>query len=514
MKQPLLYTIVFISGAAVLAVEILGTRKLGPFYGVSLFLWSALITVTLAALSIGYAVGGRWADRGPSYGRLALILTGAAIWLLLTPWLRMPLLQAVEPLGLRAAVLATAVLLFFVPLALLGMVSPYAIRLRATNIESVGRTAGDIYAVSTVASVVAALLTGFVLIPYVGVSRLVLWVGVFLLGAAALALWAGRRSRGSLLVNLLVMAAAAVGAGMAPVERADPEAGLLELRQSAYSEIRVLDWEGVRLLLLDGGVHTATQPNLWRPEHPYVVVVDVAKNLFPEPGQLCLVGLGGGSVVKSYANSGWEVDVVEIDPEVVSVARRHFGLGEDEARVTIMDGRRYFRATDRAYDLIVLDAFGSSSIPFHLVTRESFAEVKQRLRSGGVLAINIESDGWYDTIVRSLAATLSASFDHVTALPIAEPQNMFGNLILLASDRPFDMNEDLLGNPFDYLDDEYWHWVVVERNHAWDNRFTPDTKDVPVLTDDRNPVDLWSEALNHRARKDLHETPAWRRLAY
>ncbi|HET9235109.1 MAG TPA: fused MFS/spermidine synthase, partial [Candidatus Eisenbacteria bacterium] len=262
------------------------------------------------------------------------------------------------------------------------------------------------------------------------------------------------------------------------------------------------------------GVHTATQPNLWRPEHPYVFVVDIAKNLFPEPGLMCVVGLGGGSVVKSYDHSGWEVDAVEIDPEVVSMARRYFGLTEEEGRVTIMDGRRYFRTTDRTYDLVVMDAFGSSSIPFHLVTRESFAEIKKCIKPGGVLALNIESDGWYDTIVRSLAATLSASFTHVNALPMAEPQNMFGNLILLASDRPFAMNEDLLGNPFDYLDDEYWHWVVVERNHAWDNRFVPDTKSVPVLTDDLNPVDLWSEALNHRARKELHSSPTWRRLAY
>ena len=178
-----LYLVVSVSGACVLAIEILGTRILGPFYGVSIFLWSALISVTLAALSLGYAIGGRWADRGPQASRLAFMLAGAGVWMLLVPWLARPLLSITEPLGLRAAVLASATLLFFPPLTLLGMVSPYAIRLSAERLEEVGRTAGNLYAVSTLASVFAALATGFWLIPNIGVTKLTLGVGVLLVAA-------------------------------------------------------------------------------------------------------------------------------------------------------------------------------------------------------------------------------------------------------------------------------------------------------------------------------------------
>ena len=279
----LLYVIVSISGASVLAIEILGTRMLGPFYGVSLFLWSALITVTLAALSVGYALGGRWADKGPSYSRLAIMLGGAGIWFLVCPWVREPLLHRLDPLGLRAGVLVAATLFFFAPLLLLGMVGPYAIRLRATNLGEVGRTAGDIYAISTVASVAAALLTGFVLIPHVGVSRLVLWVGVLLLAGAILALVAARSSMRALAGGVAAILLGIVVAGSLPLERAKPEAGLLDVRQSPYSEIRVLDWEGMRMLLLDGGVHTITQPNLWRSGYQYAVVLDEVANFFYEP---------------------------------------------------------------------------------------------------------------------------------------------------------------------------------------------------------------------------------------
>jgi len=498
----------------VLAIEILGTRMLGPFYGVSLFLWSALITVTLAALSVGYALGGRWADKGPSFSRLAVMLGGAGVWFLLCPWFREPLLHRLDALGLRTGVLVAATLFFFVPLLLLGMVGPYAIRLRATSLGEVGKTAGDIYAISTVASVAAALLTGFVLIPQIGVSRLILWVGVLLLAGAILALIAARSSPRALAGGVLLILLAMGVAGSLPLERSKPEDGLLEVRQTPYSEIRVVDWEGMRMLVLDGGLHTITQPDVWRSGYQYVVVLDAVRNLFEEPGKLCLVGLGGGSVAKSYDHTGWQVDVVEIDPGIVAVARRHFGFTEDEARVFLTDGRRYFRTTPETYDLVVLDAFGSSSIPFHLVTRESFGEIKARLKPHGVLALNVEANGWNDTIVRSLAATLSTQFAHVIALPIAEPQNQFGNLIILASDRTLDMNTDLLGNPFDYLQDEYWHWVVVERNHAWANRFEPKPAGAPVLTDDLNPVDLWSDELNRIARLELHKSPGWGKLVY
>ncbi|MEE8586023.1 MAG: fused MFS/spermidine synthase, partial [Acidobacteriota bacterium] len=232
MKKYYLPIVVFVSGAAVLAIEILGTRILGPFYGVSLFLWSALITVTLVALSIGYALGGRWADRGPVMARLYAIIAGAGLWTLLIPWFKTPLLVISEPFGLRAAVLVAAAVLFLPPLTLLGMVSPYAIRLRASSLEVVGRTAGDLFAISTVGGVIAALLTGFILIPNVGVNRLTLLTGGVLLLLAALGLLWQRELRASPLLSALLVLAPAVALWAAPSGQADPERGLIALEQS------------------------------------------------------------------------------------------------------------------------------------------------------------------------------------------------------------------------------------------------------------------------------------------
>jgi hypothetical protein len=163
-----------------------------------------------------------------------------------------------------------------------------------------------------------------------------------------------------------------------------------------------------------------------------------------------------------------------------------------------MDGRRYLIQSNKEHDLIILDAFGSSSIPFHLVTREAFALMAKRLKPGGVLAINLESVGWRDPLVNASAATLKTQFNEVLALPMAEPPNTLGNLILLASDRRLELLREL-PPVWDRLSGAY------HQNHAWDNSFTPDLAGVPVLTDDRNPVDLWAERINLVARKALHQ---------
>ena len=154
-----------------LAIEILGTRILGPFYGVSIFLWSALISVTLAALSLGYAIGGRWADRGLRASRLAFMLAGAGVWMLLVPWFRAcRCSRSPSPWGLARRCWRARCCCSSRRSRCSGWWSPYAIRLSAELPEEVGRTAGNLYAVSTLASVFAAIATGFWLIPNIGVT--------------------------------------------------------------------------------------------------------------------------------------------------------------------------------------------------------------------------------------------------------------------------------------------------------------------------------------------------------
>ncbi len=510
MNRFALFFVVAASGACVLSLEIVGTRVLGPFYGQSLFLWSALISVTLAALSLGYALGGRLADRGARASRLALFLAVAAAWVTAIPWMVAPLLAATEPMGLRSAVLVTATCLFFPPLALLGMTSPYAIRLAADRIDHVGRVAGDLFAISTVASVLGALATGFWLIPSVGVRALVGGIGAVLFVAAAVAALAGRRAPVAAAVALAALGSMLGAAQLARTDRVATvdgtrgEDGVVFRTDSPYAELRVLDKEGRRYLLLDGGMHTIVRRGDFATEHDYAVVGELALETFERPGKALLLGLGGGTLARTFHGAGWRVDAVDIDPAVEHVARDWFGLKPQHATIHTEDARRFLKRSKDAWQLVFYDAFGSGSIPFHLVTREAFAEAKRRLVPGGVVALNVEAVGWKHVLVRSLGATLRSQFAHVVALPIAEPPDQLGNVILLASDRPIDIPLERLGDPLVVLYDDYEHWRAVTRNHAWDNRFVPEAQGAPVLTDDRNPVDLWSEEINRVARHELH----------
>ena len=492
-----IYLALTVSGASVLAIEVLGTRILGPFYGVSLYLWSALISVTLAALSVGYALGGRWADRGPRLGRFSAVIGLAGVWIMAVPWARPTVLAAAEPAGLRSAVLVTATVLFFPPLALLGMVSPYAIRLKAERLEVVGRTAGNLYAISTVASVAAAIVTGFFLIPNLGVNQLTLAVGMTLVVTALAGFASGRGLKTGTAALLLLPLAGAAALRVAPLPVTRPAGDLLAIEQSAYAEIRVVDRENVRFLLIDGGVHAAVDMETGASALPYVDVLDLTRGFYADPGRLLLVGLGGGSVAVHFARAGWMVDAVEIDPAVTRVAREHFGLPPDAARVFHMDGRRFLMTGEDAYDLIVMDAFGSSSIPFHLVTREAFALIRSRLAPSGIVAMNVEAVGWHDVLVHALAATMGEQFAHVVVLPMAEPPNQLGNLVLLASDRELELEEEPPVPTYRFSSDYH-------RAHAWDNRFQVDAAGAPILTDDHNPIDIWAERINLVARKQLH----------
>ncbi|MEE4311980.1 MAG: fused MFS/spermidine synthase [candidate division KSB1 bacterium] len=506
MKNFPLYVAVAVSGASVLTIEILGTRVLGPFYGVSIFLWSALISITLAALSLGYYLGGRWADNDTKISRLSFFLAFAGLWLLIIPIFKHQILTISEIVGIRFAVLLAAFILFFPPLTFLGMISPYAVKLKTEDIGEVGRSAGNLYAVSTVASVLGALLTGFLLIPRIGVIRLTLLVSIILLGTAFFLLAHSKRPGRTFLLTILLILAAVTFVLQCPLDEAHPDEGLIFSRQSPYGQIRVLEYKNTRYLLIDGAVHSAINPVTGQTISRHVIAMDLGKYFFSGQQSMLLVGLGGGSIAKSYADESWRVDAVEIDPVVVEAAIDHFNVSMEDCNISIMDGRRFLLQNEQKYDLIIMDAFGSSSIPFHLITRESFNLIKEHLSNNGIFMMNVESVGWRSQLVKSVSATLRTAFLHVTAMPTHEPPNSLSNVIIIASNREFDIPEGWIGHPADYVDvDGYMHWVAIQKNHAWDNRFAPSTEDAIILTDDLNPVDVWSESINYENRKKLLE---------
>jgi spermidine synthase len=457
----------FLTGAIVLVVEILGTRVLSPYYGASIYVWSALIGVTLGSLTIGYVAGGWAADRWPPLAAFALETTAGSLYLLLVPWLRTKILLATTALGLKAGSLMSAVLLFGPPLALLGMTGPSAIRLVTSDFTVLGRGVGRVYGVSTLGSMLGAILTGFVLIPGFAVSTLLIACAVLLLVVGGIGLVIARRTLG----GAGVLAAAALAAASA-VRGPLPPAQVRYVGNSFYGELKVVDTSMHRSLLIDGVENGFVDRVSMEPRAPYFASFSYLPAARPGAKRALCIGLGVGGVPRTFQlQHGIATDVVEIDPEVARLTREWFGFPA-EIPVIIEDGRTYVERTAKRYDFVVLDAFHGETHPTHLFTREFFARVDAILTPGGILAINVagvaEGDG--SAAWRSVRRTLAERFAHVRTFATPTAPNAstgFTNLFMVAS-------QEALPTLFTLAVDEI---------------FAPRDDDTVVLTDDYNPID-------------------------
>lgn len=196
----LVYSVAFLSGGVLLGLEIIASRILAPYFGNSVYVWGSLISVFLLALSIGYWLGGGLADRRPSLVVLAKILACAAVCILILPLVYLPVGRYVADLGLefRFSVLLISMLFFLVPSVLLGMVSPFVIKLSATALDEIGRTAGRVYAVSTLGSISGAIAVSFFFIQWLGTRAIVVVLGLILLILAVICMAYANKFRDSI----------------------------------------------------------------------------------------------------------------------------------------------------------------------------------------------------------------------------------------------------------------------------------------------------------------------------
>lgn len=423
----------FLTGAATLTLEIVGTRVISPYYGSSLYCWSALITVTLVALAAGYSFGGRQADKVPSltlFARLAC-LAGAATALI--PVLREPVLKMTSPLGIQLGALASATVLIAPPLVLLSALGPLAIRLTAQAVASVGRSAGDVYAVSTLGSVLGAALAGFVLIPHLAISRILYGMACLLLLIGAFGYYLSRR-----VLPLPQLAASAAVALLGFWPKAAVETNVLVNRNSAYGQIKVLDFDGMRYLLVDGTTQSMAEIATLETQSQYARSFEWAALLRPEARRALVIGVGAGLLpVALERHYGLTADAVDVDGEIIATARSHFGFST-KGGVFLEDGRTFLeRASDR-YDLLFLDAFSAESPPYHLFTRESFQAMSRRLSPDGILAVNLVTllEGPGASAWKSAYKTLSSVFPEVRAFVASDVSDGMANVVFFCSRAP------------------------------------------------------------------------------
>ncbi len=490
-----LKTVVAVSGAVLMAFEILGSRVLAPSYGSSVYVWGSLISTFLVALSAGYALGGRIADRRPSLGALSVVLSLAAILMLPSIVWANPLLAYIGSLGwdVRWSALAAATVLFLPPSLAIGMVTPFAVRIGIRSLEAAGRVSGGYAALSTAGSIAGTLAATFFLIPAFPLGALLIGLAATLVLCAMILV----RDRASAVVAVLGAVALAVAAySRVPLKGVAGEK-ILVRRDTPYHHITVTQLDTSRWLRFD----TLTQSgvNLKYPERSAIGYDEaLLASLAFRPGiqRVCMIGLGGGSFPRAFARirPDAEIDSVEIDPVVRDIALEFFLYKESErVRTVVADGRVFLSQPGPPYDLIVLDAFNSTGVPFHLSTREFFETVRRRLSPDGVFAANfvgnlMGKDGrlfWatYRTIRRQFGQVYVASPRIKEGLSPSE-----GNIIVFATVSADPLDLDALRQRAGELADR---WKLTNtRRHMDSLVHSPPVPDgIPELTDAYAPVE-------------------------
>jgi spermidine synthase len=505
-----LYVAAFLTGAIVMSFEMLGSRYLGPYFGIGIYTWAALISTVLAALCVGYFLGGALADRHPSPAVLGATVAAGSLYLLLLPAFAEPVLQFFvwNIDDIKWGSLAAALAIMFFPVVLLGMYSPFAIRLLLRSRQNSGTVAGTVYGVSTAGSILGTLGTTFFLIPTIGSRAITLTLGILGIAAGALlvaAAWAGwRRAQLGVLGLLLAWHALDVSISAAYAEEPfSPEIraamlerkdGLIAHLETVYNDIFISkDGRVLKMAFQWKGWHfPESEISLADPDDLpmlYPRAMSIAA-IYPQDVKRVLVlGLGGGAIPTYLGRflPDATIDTVELDPGVIEAAKTYFGIRETgRSRLIESDGRVFLNRHSEPYDLILVDAFTGSYIPFHLMTKEFYRLVHDRLAPHGVAAFNIlPSVKLFDSNVR----TLRLAFDNLDFFETGDRSRSEANVIVIGRLDPATEAETL--QKAVAAQERFKFRFDVARLVAARRIEAPPAANGEVLTDDFAPADVY-----------------------
>ena len=501
-RKSTLFIAVFGAGLATLGVELTASRLLGSVFGTSNIVWANIIGLMLVYLTAGYIIGGRWADRDPSpltfYSIILWAGFAAGIVPLISKFVVPGAAQAVEQLNTAIMIgsFLSMLILYSVPVTLLGCVSPFAIRLSLDDTHNAGRISGQIYALSTLGSIVGTFLPVLVLIPWVGTSKTFLAFSLGLMAISLIGIGQIKPSRAlrlawmpilMLLISWLVL--------RGPLKNTE---GQIYETESAYNYIQVVEKEDTRYLLLNEGqgIHSVYNPKekatlgTW----DYFLAAPFYNRApvnFDQVQSVGIVGLAAGTIAKQFTHvfgaipiEGWE-----IDPEIIRVGQRFFDMNEANLNPIAQDGRWGLVHSERKFSVIAVDAYRLPYIPWHLTTREFFIEVYQRLDDNGVLVINVGRTFEDRRLIEAFAGTLSSVFPTVHVVDVPDSLNS----ILYATVQPTSFS-NLVEN-FIYLRDQDVNPLLIDILARAIAQSQPTPKSTIVFTDDWAPIERLTDSI-------------------
>ena len=498
-QRKYLHFAVFASGMTTLAVELSASRLLGGVFGVSNLVWASIIGLILIYLTAGYFLGGWWADRSPNPGTLYTILIWGAFTAGLVPLVSRPVLTAAAnafdqlEIGVLAGSFTAVLVLFSIPITLLGTISPFAIRLAIVKPEEAGRVSGRIYAISTLGSFLGTFVPVLLLIPLIGTTMTFMVFSGFLLLVAFVGLWqvAGWQRLIYWLWMPLLLAYLALLWANRPVKET---AGQIYETESAYNYIQVLEFGEARILRLNEGQgeHSRYHPENLDYRGPWLQFL--AAPFFNTPphdpeqvSRMAVVGLAAGTTSRQASEifGPIPIDGYEIDPAIIEVGRTYFDMNQPNLNAIPQDGRIGLRDSEYRYSIIALDAYRPPYIPWHLTTQEFFTIVHDHMTEDGVLVVNVGRAPGDRRLIDALVGTISTVFPSVYVMDLPDTFNS----LIYATVQPT-LSVNLAANLRHLLESEGVHPLLIESvTRTLNNlRQTPDSQ--VVFTDDLAPIEF------------------------
>jgi spermidine synthase len=481
----------FLSGAAMMVIEICAFRLLAPLFGNSVYTWTALIGVILIAFSAGGFLGGRLSDKYNSISLLGWLLAGASVLTVLIPPLHLGFGESFTTSGLIGGSVMVSLFLFALPGALLGAVSPAAVRFYSMTFKEshVGAAAGTVSMLGSLGSFVGTFLSGFVLLSHFGVRSIFIGCGVLLLVLAVLAFVLARNG---LKKSGTIAAVGGIAAVLGAMAHDQPGKEVIFTHESFYHRLEISETGNrpyrQRLLKLDSTPEGAMNPDsgdLVMDYQHYWRLPLLKDNARLESALFIGAGAFGMPEEMSREFPLARVDVAEIDPQVIEAGRKFFKLSEHpRVQAHAGDARHFLRTRkNQHWDLIFGDAYaGVRSIPSHLVTKEFFQLVSDHLTPQGIFVMNAISavQGERAELLSGLLATLKTVFPHVEAFAVQGPRQLTQNIIILAS----------LQDWKPWITDRFYT-AGTWQNHILNSHVAANQlpQQGQVFTDDFNPVD-------------------------
>jgi predicted membrane-bound spermidine synthase len=431
MLKRYLYFTVLVAGMTTLAAELTASRLIGNVFGTSNLVWASIIGLILIYLTVGYFLGGRLADRWPQAPSMYRILAWGAFTLGIVPYIANPILRLAAKAfeGLDVAVLlgsfAAVLVLFSVPVTLLGTISPFAIRLSVETPETSGMTAGTIYGVSTLGSFIGTFVPVLITIPTIGTRNTFLLFSLLLLCVALVGL-ARFGSIRLLLQHLWMPAALVILAVVTAGQSLKNGAGQVYETESAYNYIQVQQLQGFAVLRLNEGegIHSIYSPSTLDyggPWAEFLVGPYFYKNAEPsQVRRIAIVGLAAGTTARqaTAVYGPIPIDGFELDPKIIEVGRLYFDENLPNLAVHIGDGRWNLDQSQHKYDIIAVDAYRPPYIPPHMTTEEFYRICAEHLTDRGALTINVGSVPGDRRLIDGLATTIATVFPSVHIMDI------------------------------------------------------------------------------------------------